>query len=439
MNNHRLLTGLLAAVLCSGGVCGHALSTVVYTLDEIFAAAEKGSVLLRPSLTAETASAIELDAARRSRLPEINASVSVGYNGDGFTTDRHFSDYQKAPIPHFNNVAAVEIMQPVYAGGAISGAIEMASHKSIAARFATDMARDDIRFRLTGFYLDIYKYRNLRGVMEKNITLATRVLDDMKARHAEGMALRNDITRYELLLSNMELELTRIDNTLVILNSNLVSMAGLPEGTTVLPDSTLLARSLGMEGEATWQEVARDNAPSLKLASTAVDMSRTGEKLAKSELMPHVGIQAGWNFNGPILVEVPPINRNLGYWYVGVGVNYSLSSLYKSNRKVAAAKARTLEAYDNLSASRLNVELGVRADYIRYCEAYEELRTQEHSVELADRNYATTSTRFAEGMALITDQLDAANSKLDAEQRLVNARINIIYYYYKLLFTSGQI
>ncbi len=36
-------------------------------------------------------------------------------------------------------------------------------------------------------------------------------------------------------------------------------------------------------------------------------------------------------------------------------------------------------------------------------------------------------------MALITDMLDAANSKLDAEQLLVNARINIIQNYYRLL------
>ena len=42
-------------------------------------------------------------------------------------------------------------------------------------------------------------------------------------------------------------------------------------------------------------------------------------------------------------------------------------------------------------------------------------------------------------MALITDLLDAANAKLDAEQKLVNARIDIIYYYYKLLFTTGKI
>lgn len=77
--------------------------------------------------------------------------------------------------------------------------------------------------------------------------------------------------------------------------------------------------------------------------------------------------------------------------------------------------------------------------HVRYLEAYEELKTQQKSVELAERNYRTTATRYSAGMALITDMLDAANSKLDAEQQLVNARINIIYYYYKLLFTTGKI
>ncbi|WP_289192124.1 TolC family protein, partial [Xylanibacter rodentium] len=150
-------------------------------------------------------------------------------------------------------------------------------------------------------------------------------------------------------------------------------------------------------------------------------------------------IQAGWSIDGPILVEVPPINRNLSYWYVGIGVSYNISSLYKSNKSLSKSRAATQTALDQLEAARENVSLGVRADYVRYMEAYEELKTQQKSVELAEKNYRTTSTRYSEGMALITDMLDAANSKLDAEQMLVNARINIIYYYYKLLFTSGRI
>ncbi len=55
------------------------------------------------------------------------------------------------------------------------------------------------------------------------------------------------------------------------------------------------------------------------------------------------------------------------------------------------------------------------------------------------RNYNTVSMRYSAGMALITDLLDAANARIDAEQQLVNARINIIYNYYRLLFTTGKI
>ena len=99
----------------------------------------------------------------------------------------------------------------------------------------------------------------------------------------------------------------------------------------------------------------------------------------------------------------------------------------------------THRAIEELNAAHENVSLTVRADHIRYLEAYETLKTQEKSVELAQRNYRTTSTRYSADMALITDMLDAANAKLDAERQLVNARIDIIYYYHKLLFATGKI
>lgn len=120
-------------------------------------------------------------------------------------------------------------------------------------------------------------------------------------------------------------------------------------------------------------------------------------------------------------------------------MSYNLSSLYKSNKSFAKSKAVTVKLAEELLVTGENLTLDVRDAYIRYMEAYEELKTEKKNVELADRNYQTTSTRYSADMALITDMLDATNAKLDAEQQLVNAKINIIYYYYKLLFTSGKI
>lgn len=439
MNNQRLLTGLLSAVLLGSGVCAFGHDSSVITLEQLFESAERNSAQLRPSFSAEEEAKQEIRVARAGRLPDINASLALSYIGDGFTTKRNFSDYQKAPIPHYGNTLSLNVNQPIYTGGAITSGIQLAELKFTASRYATELQRDNIRFQLTGFYLDIYKYTNLRGVVENNISQARKVLDEMQARYEQGVALQNDITRYELLVSNLELQLVKINNTIDILNNNLVTIAGLPNGTVIVPDSAILDKSLPSQSESSWQIEASVNSPMLKLAQSKVDISRKAEELTKSERLPKIGLQAGWSIDGPILVEVPPINRNLSYWYVGVGVSYNISSLFKTNKSLSRSRAATVHATDELVAARENTELAVRADYIRYLESYEELNTQQKSVELAERNYNTVFTRYSADMALITDMLDAANSKLDAEQQLVNARINIIYYYYKLLFTSGKI
>ncbi|MDR3095267.1 MAG: TolC family protein, partial [Bacteroidales bacterium] len=68
-----------------------------------------------------------------------------------------------------------------------------------------------------------------------------------------------------------------------------------------------------------------------------------------------------------------------------------------------------------------------------------QLKTQQKSVELANQNYAVVSNRYKNDMALITDMLDASNAQLSAEVQLSNARINIVFNYFKLLYISGTL
>ena len=409
------------------------------SLDEIFQTAEQNSATLRASEAAREEARRDISVARSQRLPDINASLGVSYIGDGFTTKRDYSDYQRAPIPHLGTDIGVAVQQPVYAGGAISAGIEMARRKEEAAALGERLTRSSLRMRLTGYYLDIYKQYNLRRVAESNLAAARKVLEEMEARYRQGTVLRNDITRYELLVSDYELSLTRINNTLAILNNDLVTTAGLEPGTVIIPDSTLLARALPREEEQWWQKRADANSPQTALAQKAVDMSLTAEKLAGADRLPQICLRAGWQMNGPILVEVPPIDRNLSYWFVGVGVSYNLSSLFKSNKTLSKSRAATIKSRCDLDMARENLAMDIKADYLRYLEACDELSTRRKAVELATRNYNTTATRFSADMALLTDMLDAAAARLDAEQQLVGAQINIIYFYYKLLSTSGTI
>ena len=86
-----------------------------------------------------------------------------------------------------------------------------------------------------------------------------------------------------------------------------------------------------------------------------------------------------------------------------------------------------------------HTSLAVQSDCVRYMEAYDEVATLEKSVQLANENYQVIENRYRNDIALVTDMLDASTQLLDAELKLVNARINVIFNYYKLKNTSGNL
>lgn len=64
--------------------------------------------------------------AQNARLPQLNASLTMSYLGDGTILDRDFGNATRDRLPHFSNTLGVELYQPVYTGGAISSGIGLA-------------------------------------------------------------------------------------------------------------------------------------------------------------------------------------------------------------------------------------------------------------------------------------------------------------------------
>ncbi len=439
MSKFTLFIMMLCASLCSMGTYAQERARQVMSIDELFSLADRNSKSLRPYATGIEEAREGIRVAKNARLPEIDASLSFSYLGDGRMMDRDFSNGFNAPMPHYGNNFAIEASQAIYTGGAVSNGIALARLQEENAGLSLEANRDKVRFMLVGYYLDLFKQQNRLQVYEKNIEQTRQVLKDLRAKEGEGIVLKNDITRYELLLSNLELTHTQIRNGITILNNHLTTTLGLPADIRIVPDTTILSRVLPVEDDASWATVAYTNSPALKQMALALQMTRHQDKIIRSERIPKIALFVGNRFDGPIIIEVPPINKNFNYWYIGVGVKYNFASLYKSNKSVSRSKytmRRTQEQYEDVKEQ---TELAVKADHVKYLESYVELNTQQKSVELANQNYAVISNRYKNDMALITDMLDASNSKLAAELQLVNAQINIVFNYYKLLYISGTL
>lgn len=434
MSKKKRLIGLLCAtVLCSQGLYAQSL---LMGIDELLRLADAQSKSIQTYRTGTEAAGEALKAAKAQRLPDVNVSLSASYLGDGKIWDRDFGNAMTVDMPHFGNNFAIEAQQVIYAGGAISSGIRQAELGKQLAELDLQKDIQEVRFLLIGHYLNLYKLDNHIKVLQDNIRLTDEVIADMKARREQGTVLKNDITRYELQKEQLNLQLTRAMDTRTTANFRLITTLHLPEGTEIKPDTTMLEQQIQTLTENEWQDMARANNILLKQTQTAIQLNEQKVKQERAERLPHISIVAADHLDGPVTIEVPALDNNFNYWYIGVGIKYNLSSLFKSNNRLRRARLNVRQAQENHQLAQEKIKNDVQEGYVNFMTSFTDLRTQEKSLKLADENYNVTDNRYKNGMALLTDMLDASNMKLNAGMELVNARINILYNYYKMKYIT---
>ena len=434
MSKKKRLIGLLCiTVLCSQSLCAQ---TRQMGIEELFRLADEQSKSIQTYRTGTEAAEEALKAARAQRLPDVNVSLSASYWGNGKLWDRDFDNAMTVNMPHFGNNFALEAQQAIYAGGAISSGIKQAELGKLLAELDLQKNVQEIRFLLVGHYLNLYKLDNQIKVLQKNMELTDEVIANMKARREQGTVLKNDITRYELQKEQLNLQLTRVKDARKIANHQLITTLHLPEDTEIASDTSLLERQILTLTEEDWQELAEANNIFLKQTQATIQLNEQKVKQERSERLPHISIVAAEHLDGPITIEVPVLDNNFNYWYIGIGVKYNISSLFKNNRKLKQARLNVRQAQEQRQLAQEQIENAVQEGYVNFLTAFTDLRTQENSVRLADENYHVTDNRYKNEMALLTDMLDASNMKLTADLGLVDARINILYNYYKMKYIT---
>ena len=410
--------------------------TLRLTLTDVFTRIENENQTMSMLRTAQEAAEEGIKSAKNARYPEINAELNVSYIGNSFLTDRNFSNYTKAPSPHFGNGFTLEAQQVVYAGGAVNAAVKMAEHEGHMSEAVISKSRQGLRLMAAGEYLDLFRTDNSIKVYKENIALTTKLIEEINARREQGLALAADVTRYELRLEMLKLDLVRLQNTREIMNYRLVNSLGLPEGTVI---SSIIGDDEDMRDRSrqNWQEIAADASPEMKVSGIKADMALTRQKLVRSERLPKIAVVAYENFNGPITFEIPPIDKNLNIWYVGLGIRYNFSSLYKSGHKLKQAAIEVRQAEQAKNVTEENLRNDVQKAYADYMQSYVELETSEKSLQLADENYERIHDRYMEQLVLVTDMLDAFNMKLDAELGVSAANAEIQYRLCSLRYAAG--
>ena len=454
MSNHKILGALAVMMAVGASCCVPVCAQQRMSLQSLYDLADRQNQRIKVSEAALKAAEEGVASAKSAMLPSVELSVQGSYTGNAFMMSRGFStsgtteyivpglgpqqvENGKQPTPHWGNSFTAQATQVIYAGGAIRSGIEMAKLGQRIAELDVEKNRQEVRFLLTGHYLDLYQLQNQSQVIAKNIELTEKVIAQMKARRAQGTVLKNDITRYELQRQSLLLAKTQVDDAQKIIRHQIATTIHLPEGEDFqVEELSYDDAALRHDEEALWQQTASDHNIDIRQASLASSLTEQKLRNTRAASLPSVAVVAENNLFGPYTSDLIPKDANVNAWFIGIGVKYNLSSLWKNKHDIRKAQHEHAEARERVLLAREGVENGVQASYTQLLTSSVEVHTQEKQVELADENYSVVRNRYANDLALLTDMLDASNTKLSAEMALVNARIQMLYNYYKLKYLT---
>jgi outer membrane protein len=235
-----------------------------------------------------------------------------------------------------------------------------------------------------------------------------------------------------LQTANIELSLADVENNLKVTMVNMNIMLGLPEGTLLLPDSSSLVEPGEVKSIQDYELIALQNRKDMQAIGYRKQASQMGIKSAKADYYPSLALTGGY-----VALDVPNFITVTNAFTVGVGLNYNMSSLWKTNAHVMEAKAKLAEVQADEEEMNDNIRQEVNQAYEALLTAQKKIEVSRVAIEEGRENYKIVKNKYDNSLLTVTDLLDANALMLQSEISLELAKADAIVAYNVLLERAG--
>ena len=321
---------------------------------------------------------------------------------------------------------------PLYAGGRIRYGIESSKYLAQAAKLDADNDKEAVVFNTTNAYINLYKAEAAVSIVKENLQTSLSRDTNFSNLEKNGLLARNDLLKSQLQTSNIELSLLDAENNLSLANVNMNLMLGIPENTTLVIDSTFINETQTIKSFADYEMLALQNRKDVQALSFRKKAATTGIKSARAEAYPAIALTGGY-----IAAYIPHFITITNAVNIGLGIQYNLASLWKTNTKLLQAKARNTEVNAGEEILNDNIRLQVNKDYQNYLLSQKKINVYEKAEAQATENYRITNNKYVNSLVTITDLLEADVALLQSRLNIRFAKADAVLAYNKLLQTAG--
>ncbi|MFZ4929662.1 TolC family protein [Chryseobacterium sp. Mn2064] len=433
----RINNSVIALSLFVGIANANAQEKKTLSLDEAVQLGIQNSKNLKIDAAKIEEATADLLEAKNKQLPELKVSGSYMYLPIKPNVDiklAGLSGGAGGPDIHQVVYGSANLSVPIYSGGRIKYGIQSAKYLVEASKLSTENDKVAIAYNVAQAYNNLFKANQSIKVFEENLAASQKRDETFLKMENNGLIARNDRLKANLQTSNIELQLLEAKNNYNIANINMDLLLGLPETTELEVDQNYIEEGSDVKPVDFYVNEARENRKDLQALAQQRKAAQLGTKAAKAENLPSLAFTGGY-----VAADIPKFLTVYNAVNVGIGISYNLSNIWKENSSLRQSQAREkqLAATDELLND--NIKLDVNREYQNTDYSKKRIFVFEKSAEQANENYRITKNKYDNGLATMTELLDADAAQIAANVGVINAKADAALAYRKLLQTTGTL
>jgi outer membrane protein len=369
-------------------------------------------------------------AADASRMPVISANADVVQRSAIPEFGVPSEDPSQPPFILFPNIentysADLRLSQPIYTGGFITANREAARLEKSAATSSQSLTALDLAYAARLRYWSAVAATASVDVAEAQLKRTQRLLDDAQALREAGMAVNADVYAAEARSAAAEVDVIRAETGEHTAVTALRSLLGLdPENVVVLANTTIDEVPPEPPALAELQADALEKRPELMITDSRIQGLGARARATNAARMPTVGLSAHWRYARPNQRYLPPVDEANDSWGVALGASWQFFDGNRTKAQVAMVNAEQRALQADRGELERRVLLEVETARLELRSALEAVSAADASATAAQAWEEASSERYAAGLALVSELLDAQADLTSAEVAQVKTRVS---------------
>ncbi|MBF1563621.1 MAG: TolC family protein [Prevotella salivae] len=365
------------------------------------------------------------------QLGQLLSNVSTPLTQAGNNIGQSINDAFRS---NTKNVYAggIVVNQPIYMGGAIKAANDMAAIGEQVAQNNISLKRQLVLYGVDNAYWLAISLKMKEALAIRYRDLAQKLNEDVKKMIREGVATRADGLKVEVAVNTADMQIARIQSGVSLAKMALCELCGLDlNGDIQLSDerdadlpptpSTQFDNYIIPASDSTRLNETR---PELRLLQNAVDMSKQNTKLLRSLYLPHVLLTAGYSVSNPNLFNGFQ-KRFTDLWNIGVTVQVPVWTWGENKYKIRASRTATSIAQLEMDDVRKKIDLEIEQNRLRLKDANKQLATSHKNMAAAEENLRCANVGFKEGVMTVTEVMAAQTAWQTSRMAIIDAEISV--------------